>query len=230
MKPSALLTRDFWDIRLTRLLRGWFVKGFIKTYYYRGDETWQHMFWLGRQTLKAPTDLWVYQEILFEQRPDFIIETGTFKGGSALYLASICDLIGHGTVITIDIQDSGVSHPRIVPVVDPQGSTAPHVVERVRSLVADKRCFVVLDSTHRPRHVLDEIHAYARLVPVGGYLVVEDTCLGGHPVLPSWGPGPYDAVQDFIKEGTFVVDRSREKFLLTLHPSGFLRRVREDGR
>ncbi len=226
MRLRSLLTRDAYDILLTRFLRRHFVRGFVKTYYYSGAETWQGTTWLGVPLQKAPTDLWIYQELIWELRPDFIVESGTYKGGSALYFASICDLMKHGRVITIDIAAADVRHPRLSSIVDPRGSTHPAVVEEVARQVGGGSCLVALDSTHRKAHVLDELRAYSRFVPVGGYIVVEDTSLGGHPVLPSWGDGPYDAVKEFVAGGDFRSDRSREKFMLTLHPGGFLQRVR----
>src|SRR5262245_30996750 len=84
------------------------VAEFNKLYYdgYRQGGTWYATAWLGVTVWKCPLDLWVYQEIVHEIRPDLIVETGTAFGGSALYLASICDLIGHGHVVTIDIQET----------------------------------------------------------------------------------------------------------------------------
>jgi cephalosporin hydroxylase len=85
--------------------------------------------------------------------------------------------------------------------------------------------FVVLDSDHRREHVLAELQAYADVVTPGSYLVVEDTSVNGHPVAPEFGPGPMEAVERFLEtDERFVVDRSREKFLLTFNPGGFLRR------
>jgi cephalosporin hydroxylase len=60
---------------------------------YRDGRSWSIQ-WMGHLLLKWPPDLWMYQEIIFETRPDLIIETGTYKGGSALYFANLFDLIG----------------------------------------------------------------------------------------------------------------------------------------
>ena len=226
MKIKNILNKDAWDIRITRMFKKFFVKNFIKTYYYEGVKTWENSKWLGVDTLKAPTDLWVYQEIIYSSRPDFIIECGTHKGGSALYMASICDHINHGRIITIDINPSETTHPRITKIVDEDGSTSPRVFQQVKEIVKDSKCLVLLDSTHRKRHVLDELNLYSRFVPVNGYLIVEDTCLGGNPVVPSWTDGPMDAVNEFIKNGDFVIDTSMQKFMLTLHPNGFLKRIK----
>ena len=70
--------------------------------------------WLGVRTDKCPLDLWIYQELLHELRPDLIVETGTAFGGSALYFASLCDLLGHGRVLTIDVQpqEGRPEHPQ----------------------------------------------------------------------------------------------------------------------
>lgn len=148
-----------------------------------------------------------------------IVETGTARGGSALYLASICDLLDVGRVITIDLRlprpgISRPSHPRIEYLTG--SSVAPEIVQRVRESVAGKRGMVVLDSNHSREHVLAEMRTYAPMVSAGDYLIVEDTN----------GDGPREAVRDFLAEDdSFVVDESREKFFLTQNPGGYLRRA-----
>jgi cephalosporin hydroxylase len=72
------------------------VDGFHELYHDQKQKTWENTFWLSVPTSKCPLDLWVIQEILFEGKPDVIIETGTAYGGSALFLASMCDLMNHG--------------------------------------------------------------------------------------------------------------------------------------
>jgi cephalosporin hydroxylase len=85
---------------------------------------------------------------------------------------------------------------------------------------------VILDSDHSQTHVRAELQAYAPMVSLGSYLVVEDTNVNGHPVLPDFGPGPMEATQEFlISHNEFVRDPSREKFMMTFNPGGFLRRV-----
>ncbi len=189
---------------------------------------WLDAHWLGVQTLKCPLDLWVFQEILCDCQPDVIIESGTFRGGTALFLASICDLLQHGRLITLDIENRSdrPAHARITYLGG--SSTDAATLEKVRGLIgADERVMVILDSDHHQAHVLEELHRYSPLVSVGQYLVVEDTNLNGHPVWPDFGPGPMEAVQVFLKgNGSFVADAAREKFLLTFNPGGYLRRVR----
>jgi cephalosporin hydroxylase len=173
--------------------------------------------------------MWVYQELIHEQRPDLIIETGTYLGGSALFMANVCDQLGGGAVISIDLELGAYGplpeHPRIQFL---KGSSVdPAIVEAVWSMLPRSgNVMVVLDSVHTRDHVLAELRAYAPLVPRNGFLIVEDTNVNGHPVLPLWGPGPMEAVDIFITEDAgLVVEPAREKFMLTSNPRGFLRRV-----
>jgi len=85
---------------------------------------------------------------------------------------------------------------------------------------------VSLDSDHHKENVLNELKLYSGLVTPGNYLVVEDTDINGHPVLPSFGPGPMEAVEEFLKSNSdFIQDRSREKFGVTQFPGGWLKKV-----
>ena len=159
-------------------------------------------------------------------RPDLIVETGTYLGGSAFYLAGICDLLGHGKIVTVDIS-APPGRPRHRRITYLQGSsTDPGIVDRVaRSARRANRVMVVLDSNHSRDHVLRELEVYGPLVTPGCYLVVEDTNVNGNPVLPDHGPGPMEAVEEFLATTDgFEVDRSRENRLLTFNPSGYLRR------
>jgi cephalosporin hydroxylase len=180
-------------------------------------------FWMGRHVYKCPTDLWIYQELLHYTKPDLIVETGTHSGGSALFLASMCDLMDRGRVITIDVlpQDDRPVHPRIEYITG--SSLSPAVLEQVRVEAADaERVMVILDSDHSRDHVLAELREYAPLVSEGCYVIVEDTMAG---VLPGHGPGPDEAIQEFLAENDlFAVDPVCEKFLMTFQPGGYLKR------
>lgn len=195
----------------------------------RGMHTY-HISWLGYSALKCPLDLWIYQELICRHQPEFIIETGTASGGSALFLASMCDLIDRGDVITIDVDarqgERRPMHTRISYVIG--SSTDQAVIAEVKQALGGKLSgLVILDSDHRRDHVLAEMRTFAELVAVGGYLIVEDTNINGHPTHSDFGPGPMEAVRIFLAENeTFEVDPSCERFLLTMNPGGFLRRHR----
>jgi cephalosporin hydroxylase len=203
------------------------VDNFHKLYYDTSWRTWKNTYWLGVPVQKCPLDLWIYQEILWKVRPDVIIETGTYDGGSAFFLAHVCDMVGNGRVVTIDIEPrpDRPQHPRLKYLVG--SSTAADVVASVRhGLDASDVVLVILDSDHSEGHVTNELHNYSDLVSVGSYLIVEDTNINGFPVLPEFGPGAREAVDAFMAENTdFVLDQEMEKFFMTFNPGGYLRRV-----
>src|SRR5918994_6034842 len=126
---------------------------------------WTNASWLGTQALKNPLDLWVYQEIMAETRPEVIVETGTWRGGTALYLASVCDLLGEGEIVSIDIapmREDYPQHPRITYLAG-RSSTDPEVVEEVGARADGRRTLIILDSDHSQAHVEAELDAYAPL-------------------------------------------------------------------
>jgi cephalosporin hydroxylase len=200
------------------------TEAFHRLYY--ESHVWKDTHWLGVPTQKLPLDLWIYQEILHETRPDLVIETGTARGGSALFLASILDLLGAGEIVTIDVlpAEGRPSHERITYLTG--SSTSEAVLDEVRELAAGREhVTVILDSDHARDHVLEELRQYGPLVSRGCYLVVEDTNVNRNPVRPDHGPGPMEAVEEFLQEtDDFTVDRGREKFLMTFNPKGYLRR------
>jgi len=179
-------------------------------------------------------DLLVLQEIIYETKPEFIIETGTYKGGTALFFAHMLDILGKGKVITIDIRNEKIpEHPRIIRIIG--SSIAKETETKVKEIVGDSPCMVFLDSAHDKQHVLAELEIYSKFVGIDCYLVVADTNLNGHPVLPLYAKrddgkvtygGPMEAVKEFLKKHReFVIDKSREKLYFTFFPSGFLRKV-----
>ncbi len=200
------------------------IDDFCKIYY--NPIPCDNTFWMGVQTQKCPLDLWIYQEIMFEVKPDVIIECGTYKGGTSLYLSSICEILEHGEVITID-KDRVCwhSHPRMTRL---RGSTiSEEVLANVNKLLVGKnRVMVILDSSHVKSHVMKELEIYSKYVSVGSYIIVEDTIVNGHPVWPDFGDGPMEAVEEFLeKDNRFIIDHSKEKFYLTFNRNGYLKRV-----
>ncbi|MEZ5014650.1 MAG: CmcI family methyltransferase [Chitinophagales bacterium] len=192
------------------------------------DKTWGESTWLGVHIKKCPFDTWMYQEILFEVKPDLIVECGTYKGGSAYYMATLCDLIGKGEILTIDIEDhpNKPQHARIKYLT---GSTLdPVILGEVNQAVYNKQTvLVILDDDHTRDHVLKEMETYAPFVTIGSYMLVEDSNVNGHPVYPEFGPGPYEAIEAFLsKNDKFAIDKSKEKFYMTFNPNGYLRRIK----
>lgn len=206
------------------------IRLFHRVYYQLGSNqaggTWDNTFWMGVKTEKNPLDMWIYQEILHKIRPELIIETGTRHGGSAMFLANMCDLLNVGQIITIDVRmpKPAPQHPRITYI---HGSSAdPQIVQQVhRSAMNKAPVLIILDSDHRADHVLAELRAYHMLVTPGSYLIVEDSNINGRPVLGNFGPGPAEAIEQFMQENSdFEVDQTCEKQLMTFNPGGFLRR------
>ena len=204
---------------------------FTRVFHDLGKQTFSTTTWLGVPLIKTPTDIVVFQQIITETRPDLIIETGVYLGGSALLFATLMDALGiDGKVIAVDIDLAGVrprvrEHPRIELIEG--GSVDPEVVSRIRAEAKNHdRVMVDLDSDHRAHHVLEELRTYSDLVTPGSYLVVEDGFLGGRPVRPDAIPGPSEALDAWLAESPeFEIDRWHERYLLTQNPRGYLRRV-----
>jgi cephalosporin hydroxylase len=203
------------------------VNAFHDLYYTSPSRTWQNTFWMGVPVAKCPLDLWIFQEIFWEVRPTLIVECGTFLGGSALFFASMCDLLCHGHVLTIDIENrpNRPRHPRITYLTG--SSTSPETIQAVFHAAKHSQPVMVnLDSDHHVNHVLQEMEFYARFVSPGSYLIVEDGNINGHPVSRDFGPGPMEAICEFLRHHPeFAPDRRREKFFLTFNPLGYLRRM-----
>lgn len=197
--------------------------------------------WMGRPAIQFPQDMVAMQEILWDLKPDLVIEAGVAHGGSVVFYASMLELIGHGEVLGLDIdirahnREAIESHPMAKRIRLLEGSSvAPQTIAQVHEIAKGKRVVVVLDSNHTHEHVLAELRAYAPLVCEGGYCVVMDTIVEDLPASffsdRPWGPGdnPKTAVQQYLKEtDAFEIDRDIEaKLLITVCPSGYLKRVR----
>jgi len=209
------------------------IDRFHKLFYNNLEDTWAANHWLGVQTSQNPIDVWVTQEILWDQKPDFMVEAGTKNGGSALIWAMVLREINpDARVITIDIEDQ-ITTARDLPAWQDRidflhgSSTDPAIVAEVQKRVQGKKVTVLLDSDHSKEHVLNEMRAYAPFVNVGNYLIVQDTNLNGNPVYENYGPGPMEALEEFMSSNDdFESDQRQERMMLTFCPKGYLKRIK----
>lgn len=197
--------------------------------------------WMGRPIIQYPQDMIAMQEIIWEVKPDLIIETGIAHGGSIIYYASILELIGKGEVLGIDIdirehnRAEIEKHPMSKRITMLQGSAiSEEIIEKIKPFAKDKKTVMVcLDSNHTHAHVLKELELYAPFVTVGSYLVAFDTIVEDLPADlykdRPWdvGDNPKTAVYEFLKSNDqFVIDESIDnKLLVSVAPSGYLRRI-----
>jgi cephalosporin hydroxylase len=201
--------------------------------------------WLGRPIIQLPEDMFRLQEVIHDLKPDVIVETGVAHGGSAVFHAGLCKLIGKGRVVAIDIEirphnrKAIEEHPLAPLITLVEGdSTAPQVVDQVKSHVGPgETVLVLLDSNHTKGHVLAELEAYAPLVTVGSYAVAMDGIMGEIPGAPRTRPewswdNPAEAAREFaakhpqfrVVEPPFRFNEGLVRERVTYWPSAFLLR------
>jgi cephalosporin hydroxylase len=183
--------------------------------------------WLGVPIWQNVLDLWTIQETISEIKPGLLIETGTNRGGSALFYAHLMDLLGTGRIVTIDIENlHELDHPRVEFLHG--SSTDPAIVERVReaAAAAEGPVMVILDGNHARDHVAEELELYAPLVTPGSLLLSQDGIIDKLAMFSDTRPGPLPANLAFLdRHPEFEHDHERnDRFLLTHHPVGWLRR------
>jgi cephalosporin hydroxylase len=221
------------------ITRQWLAVGWTQRYSYSFT-------WLGRPIVQLPEDMIRIQEVIFQVKPDVIVETGVAHGGSLIFYASLCKATDRGRVIGVDIEirphnrKAIESHPLAGYVSIVEGSsTDPAVVERVRSSIRPgEQVLVLLDSNHSKAHVLAELEAYAPLVGVGSYIVATDGIMAdvaGRPgARPEWKwDNPQEAAREFamkdprfrLEEPPLLFNEGRITERVTYWPSAFLRRV-----
>lgn len=198
--------------------------------------------WLGRPIIQYPQDIVAIQEIIYRVQPDLIIETGIAHGGSLILHASICELIGKGDVLGIDIdirehnKTEILQHRMSKRIAMIQGSSldSETVGQAAAKAKGKETVMVILDSNHTHDHVLQEMKLYSSLVTVGSYMLVFDTIVEDLPGDTyndrpwSIGNNPKTAVWEFLKgNDQFAIDRNMDnKLLISVAPEGYLKKVR----
>ncbi len=221
--------------KLKKIANAFIIEAEKQKYLYNFD-------WLGRPTIQFPQDIMALQEIIWEIKPDLIIETGVAHGGGLIFYASMLEILGTGQVLGIDIdirkhnREKIEKHKLFKRVHMIQGSSIDKkVVNAVSKIVKKhKKVLVCLDSMHTHDHVLSELKLYSKFVSPGSYIVAMDTIVEMMP--RSWskdrpwdvGNNPATAVKVFLKENrNFVVDKKLDdKLLITSCPGGFLKRIK----
>jgi len=207
-----------------------YIGSIYHRWYYK-SKVWHGTTFLGVTTLKSVSDMWNYQEIIAELKPSLLVEFGTRHGGSALYFAMVLSAINAKCkVLSVDVDHSLVSpltrnHANIELMLS--SSTDQKVRERIRELRRQYAgpVFFILDSDHSKDHVFAELMLVKDVTLAGDYVIVEDSNINGHPVLPRFGPGPYEAIQAYEQRfpGDYEHDEHREnKFGFTFAVRGFL--------
>ena len=200
--------------------------------------------WMGRPVIQYPQDIMAMQEIIWEIKPDLIIETGIAHGGSLILYASLLELIGKGEVLGVDIDIRShnmteiEAHSMFKRINMIEGSAIDmEIINKVKAIAAGKETvLVVLDSNHTHQHVLEELKAYAPLVSINSYIIVFDTIVENLPsdYLPGlkrpWdiGNNPMTAVDEFLRDNNnFEIDYAIDnKILISVAPRGYLKRVK----
>ena len=185
--------------------------------------------WLGKPIWQNTFDLWIAQETIHDVKPSLIIECGTNRGGSAYFYAQLFDLMGtDGRVVSVDIETlHELSHPRVTYLIG--SSVSDEIAGQIRAMAeaATGPVLVILDSDHSEAHVTKELEIYAPMTTVGSYCLVQDGIIDELFMFRKGRPGPLPALDKYLaKHPEFEIDLERcERFLITHHPKGWLKRV-----
>lgn len=208
--------------KLSRTLADWII-------YHQNEIITKQVTWMGIPIWKNVLDLHIYQEIIFEQSPEIIVEIGAAHGGSALYFAHLCDIMKKGLVVSVDASHDSflAKHDRILKITG--NSTDEAIIHKVHDRVKGQNALIIQDADHSREVVLSDLRHYWNLVPVGGYFIVEDGITDVFNPGNGVGrniKGPMYAVEQFLQENAhFEIDKTKERYLLTQNPKGYLRRV-----
>jgi cephalosporin hydroxylase len=197
-----------------RLSRQWVRVGWNQKYQYTFS-------WMGRPIIQLPEDMIRTQEAIFRVKPDVIIETGVAHGGSLIFNASLCKIMGKGRVIGVDIEirphnRRAIEEHDLYPYITliEGSSTDPDIVGQVRNLInQNEKVMIFLDSNHTKQHVLEELKAYSGFITPASYIVATDGIMKDLDDVPrgntEWKlDNPADAAIEFVKEhNEFVLEQ-----------------------
>jgi cephalosporin hydroxylase len=195
----------------------WLKSGWSLKYAY----TFTWLGWLGRPIIQLPEDMWRTQEVIYKLRPDVILETGVAHGGSLIYYASLCKLLGKGRVIGIDLEirphnRKAIEEHELFPLITllEGDSISSPILEKVRKLIAPNATVLVfLDSCHEKAHVLKELELYSQFVPQGFYIVAMDGIMEDLYDAPRGGKdwkhnNPAEAAREFAAQHSeFIIEQ-----------------------
>ncbi|QTA80407.1 Cephalosporin hydroxylase family protein [Desulfonema limicola] len=218
------LRRKLYQERYNLSLRDWLI-------YHQKEVVFDQVKWMGVPVWKNVLDAWIYQEIIYEVQPDVIVEIGSRYGGSTKYFANLLDILDKGMVISIDPyrEDYNFTHKRVKVLTGK--SSDLDILAEVEDLCCDKGVFVIQDGDHSKTQALEDLENYSKFVSIGSYFIMEDGIVdlfhdGDGLGFKKDNPGPLEAVEDFLSRNpNFAVDSTRERYLLTYNPKGFLKRI-----
>lgn len=226
LRPRTILIkplrRKSYHKKYSMSLRNWLI-------YHQKEIVFDKVTWMGTPILKNPLDLWIYQEIIHELKPDIIIEIGSRYGGGTKYFADMLDIIGKGMVISIDIDRSvyNLDHKRVKVLTG--NSSDPEIISETARLCRGKTVLVIQDGDHSRKQSLKDLKNYSKFVTLNSYFIMEDGIVDLFHEGDGIGfreDGPLAAVEEFLHQNPhFVVDNERERYILTYNPRGFLRRI-----
>lgn len=182
----------------------------------------------GVNAIKCPLDYIIYQMVMFELKPDLVIEIGTNVGGGALYLADLMSIIGRGLVHTIDISnqcaETAAAHPRI------RLFTEGWQNYDLKEAAKFSKVLVIDDGSHKYEETFAAMRRFAPLVTVGSYLIVEDGIINELGMAKEYNGGPLRAIREFLGSNKdFEADRYWCDFFgknATFNVNGYLKRIK----
>jgi len=235
-KTVPLYSKEAFEI----IAHQWLKVGWNEKYIYTFS-------WMGRPIIQLPEDMIRIQEVIYQIKPDVIIETGVAHGGSLIYYASLCKAMEKGRIIGIDIEIR--PHNRIaiekhelasyITLIEGD-STGDKIVDQVKAHVEpNEAVLVILDSNHTKQHVIKELNAYSPLVTKGSYIVATDGFMKDLHDVPRGDPewiwdNPTEAALEFVAGNPeFVIEQPEWAFNeseltenITHWPGAYLRRIR----